>query len=137
MELAIFRTGNNGPKVTRSIIDRTMTKLSLKARVKRPSLTDFFLPAKAGSKSDFYRLPMVPQSIIDSPAARVLSGPNHPNEDAPMGARWVDQGWIVPTDSLGRAQRVDNSTAESVRLWIKTHLADVADPGDVAVLVID
>lgn len=142
MNVSIFRTGENNPRPTKAVIDRMMLRIGLKSTVDRDDLVAFMTP-KGKSKSAFYSLPIVPQQVIDNPAARVLSGPKHPNEDAPAGQAWIDQGWVIPVSNLGRKfvkdanAEPDSSTVESVRLWIKQHLSDVVDSADVAILLTD
>lgn len=83
-----------------------------RARVNRDALVEFFLCG------EFNRLPVTPQSVIDSPVAR---------ENA--------QGWVLPVDCLGRKGEATASVAESVRLWIKQNLAAYGvDPDSVSVV---
>lgn len=95
------------------------------ARVRRPSLEAFFLT------NEFASLPQTPES--DLRATLVLPEPLRSERLRAM----VDAGeaWAVPADSLGRTQRADNSTAESIRLWIKKNLAGNVDSNALAVVV--
>lgn len=101
----------------------TRDRVAKFARVQRPGLLDFLLDA-------FWRLPKLPQAIIDSPVIRT--------------DEYADAGWTIPEDSLGR-KGVDalttpakyRSQAESIRLWIRLNLEGIIDPEKVAVVVED
>lgn len=91
------------------------------ARIQRPSLLDFML-------ADFWALPKLPQSVVDSPIVRA--------DD------FGHAGWVVPADSLGRkgADTIDDissarSTAESIRIWVAKFFSDIIDPATIAVVV--
>lgn len=98
----------------------TREKVATFARVQRPSLLEFLLDA-------FYRLPKLPQAIIDSPVIRVTEH--------------KDDGWTVPADSLGRKgtavlddEKSARSAAESIRLWMAKNVP-TADTDKMAVVV--
>ena len=85
------------------------------ARVKRPSLQDFFL------SGDFAKLPALSPQVIDNRPRRIT---DH-----------AEDGWEVPVDSLGRKGTADASQAQSILLWVKKNLADVVNPEEVSVVV--
>lgn len=136
--IIIFRRGDNRPTITPTIIGQVLAILTHKVRVQRPSMASkeghgFFLPAKGRKVSDFYRLPVVPSKVLNSPAALLLDGPDGPM--AGKGKTWADvAGWEIPADSLGKAGIADRSQANSVRLWIEQNLSLVVDPADVSVI---
>lgn len=123
--IAIYRKGSDGKrrpmsKANRANLDRT---IALRARVQRPDVVDFI----AGG--DFYRLPVTPGRVIDSPADRVL---DH------KGSRWV-----VPVDNFGRVQdavasgdpKAMRSACQSLLLWIKQNLGDCIDTSDLSIVI--
>lgn len=98
----------------------TRDKVAIFARVQRPSLLEFLLDG-------FYRLPRLPQAIIDSPVLRVTEH--------------KDDGWTIPKDSLGRKgtavladEKSARSAAESIRLWVAKNVP-TADRDGMAVVV--
>lgn len=121
--IKIYRkdSGKNPPKVSATMKADVERKLALFSKVRRPSLESFFIPAKAGTKSDFYKLPALPQHVIDNAPMRIYE--------------FEDAGWLVPEDSQGRNPGANRSNAQSILLWIKQRLADVVNPEDVSVVV--
>lgn len=98
----------------------TREKVAIFARVQRPSLLEFLLDG-------FYRLPKLPQAIIDSPVIRVTEH--------------AEAGWTIPADSLGRKggtvladEKSARSAAESIRLWVAKNVP-TADHDRMAVVV--
>lgn len=105
--------GKPSSKPTKAAIAATLAALKL-ARVARPSLVEFF------TSGQFHAMPMIPQAIIDNP------------ERLWEEFGTADTYWIVPADSLGRApkngERDWDSTAQSILLWIKKHMAETPKP---------
>jgi hypothetical protein len=103
---------------TRRNVTERVTALSREAR---PSLLAFML-------AGFWKLPALPAATIKDAASRTYYH--------------GDAGWIVPVDSLGRkgrdtlaTEKGARTTAESIRIWINKHLADVVPSNNVAVVI--
>ena len=110
------------PKFTRADVERFNRKAELgMMRVQRPSLQSFFIPAKAGAVSDFYKLPALSPGVIKNRGERIL---DH-----------ASAGWEIPLDSLGRGKEVTPSTAQSILLWIKKNLGEFVNPDDVSIVI--
>lgn len=136
MRVIIFRRGDNRPKVDREGLDRLARRLNgPKVRVRRPGVEALMIPERAGQRSAFYRLPVVPSAILNNPAALACDGPD--GEDVAPGQTWADlAGFVLTGDDLGRAGCADRSSANSVRLWIEQNLAPVVDTADVSVVLL-
>jgi hypothetical protein len=115
-------SGMARPKATKADHERFARMIETRAiRVERDSLAGFFIPAKVGTISPFYKLPELSPSLVANRAARIM---DH-----------ADAGWIVPLDSLGRGRTADASTAQSILLWIKKNLSAFVNADDVSVVV--
>ena len=115
-----IKAGNPAPKrLTKKAIALVMDELQ-KARVRRPSLEAFFFT------NQFLTLPTLTQYQIDAGIYHDENG-----EDA---------YWILSEDSLGRlpknGERDWESTAESIRLWIKRYFGGVLPTQCVSVTAV-
>jgi hypothetical protein len=116
-------------KLSKSEADKVRATVAAYSRVDRPELLDFFMPTGKG-KSAFHRLPALSPQVIDNRPLRLVEH--------------ADAGWVVPVSNLGRkaqsdpdAAQNDQSTAQSVLLWLKKHAAanGLCDPAELSVVV--
>lgn len=123
--IVMFRKGDNRPKVTAAVVDLFYRVYDAVCRKPRPLFVAAFLPGARGARSVAYSLPVVPAKVLRNSAALLLLGPDHSDysDPAPVGARWVDCGWVVPDDGLGL-------TVENARLFVKNNLGMLCTPDD-------
>lgn len=119
----LYRKDASGARWNPSQYDRKPTKAqrdhaakvrSVTARVERPSLLDFLADG-------FYSLDAVPADFHKP--ANLLD--------------YSRCGWIIPTDSLGKAGRADRSAVQSIVLWIKQNCGEMVNPAHVSILLLD
>lgn len=113
--IMIFRRmpGKTPRKGAKGIID-ALKRINHTARVKRDEVVHFFL------SGEFGKLPITPQSVIDSPIRREAA-----------------IGFEVPEGCLGRKGIATPEQAESVRLWIKKNLSpEGINPDTVSVVFV-
>lgn len=130
----IGRKGSHDPRPVKAVLTAlAMYLVSPAVRKQRPALAALFIPARAGVRSTFYKLPVIPSAVVNNPAALLLLGPAHEDmmNPAPVGQRWVDMMLPAPPDG-GAA-----NTPENVRGFIKNHLGPVVDAADLAVIRIN
>lgn len=119
MRIVIFRsTEAKAPRTNAAKRDAVAERLAV-ARVKRPALADLFLSGA------FYDLPVLDPAERTTPALRAHRG----TADT--------KGWTLPLDEVGRTGRIDQSVANSVRLWVTKNLDAYVRPADLTVTVED
>ena len=130
--IVMFRKANHRPKVTAAVLEVFWRVYGEVCRKPRPEFLAAFLPGARGAKSVAYGLPKVPAKVLRNSAALMLLGPDHTDysDPAPIGARWVDYGFVVPDDGLG-------ITVENARLFVKNNLRMLCDPDDFGFVRID
>lgn len=102
--LVIYRTDEKKAKKFTKAKKVEVEEAMATARVQRPELVEFFVTAAINE------LPVLPEQYRNAPRLRTL----HKTADK--------YGWVVPASNCGRAVEVNQSTANSVRLWIKKNL---------------
>jgi len=116
MDLIVLfrRKTGKAPKKAPGTIKKILKKIAETARVKRDELVSFLLGG------GFKALPVVPQSVIDSPTKRKVS-----------------DGFVIPVGSLGRKGKATPEQAESIRLWVKKNVVPHGiDPDTVSVVFV-
>ena len=109
------RQSVKAPRMGKNQIADALKTINKRARVKRDTLVTFMLDGS------FNKLPVTPQSVIDSPIRRENEG----------------KGWEIPASEFGRVGVATPSSTESVRLWIKQNLESFGiDPDAVSVVFI-
>lgn len=100
-KIKIYKRGEAKVRLGKRQFADALVDIDRRSRVKRPSLTEFFLTG------GFAKLPVVSTVVIDNPIRRYDEKP---------------EGYEVPESDLGRVGEATASSAESVRLWIEKNL---------------
>ncbi len=123
MEIRVYRkvTSADLPALRKSDVEIARKRIEALSRVDRPGLLEHFIPSPR--KSPFHRQPALLASLIDNPAMRRLEH--------------LEDGWLVPADSLGRSGTADRSQAQSIVLWLKKHIVGngLALADEIAVVI--
>ena len=116
--IKVYRKGPATRKLKVVELARLERELSLRARVQRPAVVEFFVG------SGFRNLPMLPPALVKDRATRIL---DHEND-----------GWIVPPSDYvedGYDVLDERSMANSITLWIKRYLDNVVPHDSFSVVV--
>lgn len=114
--LVIYRTDDKKAKPFSKKRQVEVEEALATARVQRPDLVEYF------STAAINKLPVLPEQYRNAPRLRAL------HKTAKK------YGWIVPASNCGRAATINQSTANSVRLWLKKNLGV---DGDSFMLVVE
>jgi hypothetical protein len=103
--------------MTKAQLASALKDIHRKVRVNRDTLTKFMLDGS------FNKLPVYPQSTIDSPYKRWKEGV---------------KGYEISADDLGRVGEPSQSVANSIRLWVKQNLAEYGiNPDAISVVYME